>query len=139
MRRYAQALLFVFSRPVPLRSSVSHVNVRPIGLLRAHVIQGKPEAMILDGLDCVIDGKRAKVTVTVRPSKASLLAFKQVRFDSLTQFLNTTPGLMCRHRMTSSWKPHRNRQVIGLRTVGGFINFANNVADALQHHHPHVF
>lgn len=40
---------------------------------------GKPEAILLDGLDCVIDGRTAKVTVTVRPSKASVLVFKQVR------------------------------------------------------------
>lgn len=35
--------------------------------------------MILDGLECEIDGRMAKVTVTLRPSKASTLVFKQVR------------------------------------------------------------
>eukprot|EP00903_Cladosiphon_okamuranus_P012928 g12071.t1 len=39
---------------------------------------GRPEAIILDGLECVVDGRMAKVTVTLRPSKASMLAFKQV-------------------------------------------------------------
>lgn len=34
--------------------------------------------MLLDGFDCVIDGKRARVTVTLRPSKASMLVFEQV-------------------------------------------------------------
>lgn len=40
---------------------------------------GKPEVKILDDLDFVISGRAVKVTVTLRPSKASLLMFKQVR------------------------------------------------------------
>lgn len=35
--------------------------------------------IVLDGLRCIIDGRRVKATAALRPSDASLLVFEQVR------------------------------------------------------------
>lgn len=44
------------------------------------LVIGKPEALLLDRLDCVIDGRKAKATVAIRPSEAASTAFKLVRY-----------------------------------------------------------
>eukprot|EP00752_Nemacystus_decipiens_P009669 g8638.t1 len=59
-------------------------------LLDSSPVPGRPEAMILDGIDCVVDGRRARVTVTLRPSKASVLVFEQAEALRATRRDNDT-------------------------------------------------
>lgn len=49
---------------------------------------GKPEAVVLDGLACIIDGRYCEVTVDVRPSDPSMLTFLQVRLLRLHEIDN---------------------------------------------------
>lgn len=55
-------------------SPLSH----PIDLL-IHLTTDKPEAVILDRANCIIDGRNVATTAVIRPSKASMLTFTQVR------------------------------------------------------------
>ena len=61
------------------------------------VTAGKPEATILDGLDCFIDGISARVTVTIRPSDSSMLIFHQVRVHDPRGRLITTVECLLRY------------------------------------------